>query len=53
MAGAFKRHLPYKAFCELDIGMIVNYLYEYNDMFYSQDIKSDEREATQSDFDRF
>lgn len=53
MAGAFKRHLPYKAFCEIDIGMIIDYMHEYNDLFYSKQEEKNEREATQNDFDNF
>lgn len=53
MAGAFKRYLPYEAFCEMNICMIIDYMTEYNDMFYSQNESSTDREATQSDFDRF
>ena len=53
MAGAFKRHLPTEAFWEMNISMIIDYMTEYNDMFYSQNESSTDREATQSDFDRF
>lgn len=53
MVGATQRGLTIDDVKEMDIGDIVDYVIEYNNMMESDDDKPGVRMATQADFDSF
>lgn len=53
MINAIKRELPLSAFEDMTIGMIFDYIYEYDRLCNSTEEHSNIREATQDDFDKF
>lgn len=54
MVGATQRGLTVADFKDMNIGDIVDYVIEYNNMMHTEDPKKPGvRRATQADFDRF
>lgn len=52
LVGALDRGLSFSGVKEMDIGAIVDYCIEYNDMHDEKKQKSRRRKATQADWDR-
>ncbi|WP_320798828.1 hypothetical protein [Peptostreptococcus porci] len=51
LVGAFSRNLSYQAFSEMEIFMIIEYVFKYNEIHNKNE--KEVKEATQSDFDKF